>query len=63
MGWLDANDYLLMAVVARERVDDLHSSIDLAVTSGEDGDEARPDVPAPGNAGPEPALVNARLRA
>jgi hypothetical protein len=35
MGWLDANDYLLMEAVARDRVDGLRATIDLALASAD----------------------------
>jgi len=35
MGWLDANEYLLMEAMARDRVDDLRASVDLALASTE----------------------------
>jgi hypothetical protein len=31
MGWLDANDYLLISATARERVDDLLTSTEIAI--------------------------------
>ena len=31
MGWLDANEYLLIASAARDRVDDLLASAELAI--------------------------------
>ena len=33
MGWLDANEYLLIAAVARDRVDGLLGSTELAIES------------------------------
>jgi hypothetical protein len=37
MGWLDANDYLLMEAVARDRIDDLRDAVDV------DSDPAGPE--------------------
>lgn len=35
MGWLDANEYLLMEAVARDRVDGLRATLDLALASAD----------------------------
>ena len=34
MGWLDANEYFHMELVARDRVDDIHAAIDDAALAG-----------------------------
>jgi len=38
MGWLDANEYFNMELVARDRVDDLHAAIDGVALAGAEGD-------------------------
>jgi len=37
MGWLDANEYFNMELVARDRVGDLHAAIDDVALAGADG--------------------------
>ena len=36
MGWLDANEYLVMEAVARDRVDDLRATIALALATADE---------------------------
>ena len=38
MGWLDANEYFNMELVARDRVDDLHAAIDDVALAGAEGE-------------------------
>jgi hypothetical protein len=45
MSWLNANDYLTMDLVARERVDDLRSSTDdVALARAEEGESPCADA-------------------
>ena len=39
MGWLDANEYLLIAVAAKDRVDDLLSATEHAIESAAIADQ------------------------
>jgi hypothetical protein len=39
MGWLDAHEYLLIEVVARDRADDARPTTDVALASADDGHE------------------------
>jgi hypothetical protein len=45
MGWLDANEYLLMEMAGRDRVDDITRSAQLVRTAGDrhEGSDATPD--------------------
>jgi len=38
MGWLDANEYFNMELVARDRVDDIRAAIDGATLAGAESD-------------------------
>jgi len=42
MGWLDANEYFNMELVARDRANDIHAAIDAAALAGADGEDSRP---------------------
>jgi len=42
MGWLDANDYFMIAVMATERVDDLLSSTEIAMEQAAIADQRGP---------------------
>jgi len=46
MGWLDANDYFMIAVMATERVDDLLSSTEIAMEQAAIADQRGPTQPA-----------------
>ena len=45
MGWLDANEYLLMEMAGRDRIDDITRTAELVSTTGDRHDGA--DVTAP----------------
>jgi hypothetical protein len=38
MGWLDADEYFNMELVARDRIDDLHAAIDDVALAGVEGE-------------------------
>jgi hypothetical protein len=58
MSWLDANEYFLMEAVARDRLDDIRRTIDVAVASGEGADETPPrEASQPARARPECGAV------
>jgi hypothetical protein len=39
MSWLDANDYSLLERVARDRVDELRATVDVALTKARTSDD------------------------
>jgi hypothetical protein len=41
MGWLDANEYLLIAATARDRLDDLLASTEIAIERAAVADQRR----------------------
>jgi hypothetical protein len=41
MGWLDANEYLLIAATARDRLDDLFASTEIAIEQAAVADQRR----------------------
>jgi hypothetical protein len=55
MGWLDASEYFLMEAIARDRVEHLRSTIDVA--SAEGADETPRDIPEAGRALPRRGAV------
>jgi hypothetical protein len=46
MSWLNANEYFLMEMIARERVEELGSAVDLTPAKAEASD---PPSPCPGS--------------
>jgi len=46
MGWLDANDYFLIAAMATERIDELQSSTEIAVERAAIADQRSATLPA-----------------
>jgi hypothetical protein len=61
MSWLDANEYFIMETAARDRLDDLHASIDRALASA-DGPDDRPGDTPPGARPRCHAVETGRLR-
>jgi len=57
MSWLNANEVFLMEAAVRDRVDDLRSSIDLAIASVDGAGETSRDVPEADRARPELSAV------
>jgi hypothetical protein len=57
MGWLDANEYFLMEIVAGDRVADIRRTIVLALASTNGGYETPRDIPEAGWARPESGAV------
>jgi hypothetical protein len=44
MSWLNANEYALMEVTVRERVDELHATVDQGVTLSTSSDDPAPQA-------------------
>jgi hypothetical protein len=57
MSWLTANEVFLMEVVARDRGEDLRSSVDLAIARVDGAGETSRDVPEADCARPERSAV------
>ena len=46
MAWIDSNDYLLIVATARDRIDSLLSSTEIAIETKATSDRRRPPEPA-----------------
>jgi hypothetical protein len=53
MGWLDATEYLFMELVVRDRIDDLRSTIDVALARADGAGVTTRDVVDPVRGRPE----------
>jgi hypothetical protein len=60
MGWLDANEYFNMELVARDRIDDIRAAIDNAALADADGEDSLAEESLPGALDPGAAVEDLR---